>query len=176
MKTKFLIKLILPVAAASFACGGGAAENQNAVVAANTSAANAANKKPDPPKNPQTPFEKVLFNVRTGDFDQVLSFSRKDDKVLTTDDIEFFKANTEGEPGRELNRRLKSDDNKFIVTGTNFPLKSEQFEKLQQRFQIRDYTESNAGAEFDLNRFRAEESQRAAKARGAADKQLPAQK
>lgn len=152
--------------------GAGCSENTSSNVAATTNQnSNAsASQKPEPPKNPTTPFEKALFNVRVGDFEQVLVFSRPDGGVLTTDDIEFFKAHTENEQGREINRRLKSDDNKFIVAGTNFLFKTEQLAALQQQFNIRDYTSSNEGRELDLSQYSAEEKARQATAQEAANK------
>ncbi len=161
---KNILSLVV-LCAVSFAagCGAEATNTETAQINQTVSANSAANRKPEPPMNASTPFEKALFSVRVGDFEQVFSFARKDGGVLTSDDIEFFKTVTENEQGREINRRLKSEDNKFIVAGTNFVFKSEQLEKLQQRFQIRDYTESNDGADLDLNKYRTAERERLAK-------------
>lgn len=166
---KIILSAII-LSAIAFAAGCGEATNSETVGTNQTAATNTANRKPEPPMNAKTPFEKALFSVRVGDFEQVFSFARKDGEALTSDDIEFFKTATENETGREINRRLKSDDNKFIVAGTNFVFKSEQLEKLQQRFQIRDYTETNDGADFDLNRYRAAEAERLQKTQAAEKK------
>lgn len=153
MKNKFLFTLILFAVAANAACGGAdATANQTAVVNHNgaASAANAANKKPDPPKNAQTPFEKALFSIRVGDFDQVLVFKRKDNGEFTEADKEFLRANQPTEPGRTINRWVRCDDGKCFIAGTNFPFTRENLVALQSRFDVKDYSQSNDGADVTL--------------------------
>lgn len=119
-------------------CGG----NDSATIANSESsgASKNANVKPEPPKNPQTPFEKALFSVRVGDFDQVLVFRRRDGGVFTDEDKQFLRNNQPREQGREVNRWAQCEDEKCFVAGTNFKFSKGNLTALQSRFDVKDYS------------------------------------
>ncbi|HZH33702.1 MAG TPA: hypothetical protein VEX64_02620 [Pyrinomonadaceae bacterium] len=90
------------------------------------------------PTPPQTPLEKELTYVGRSNFRQIFVFSRKDGEKLRREDIDYFKQYA---PTEQINQRLKTSDEMFLVAGTNFPFLPEQTEALQKRFKIEDFTE-----------------------------------
>lgn len=131
-KSKFIFALIFAAALAA-ACGG-SAENQNAArgnsaLANANSSANAA---------PQTPLDSELARVQRGNFRQIFVFSRKDGGKFSSEDKDYFRQYA---PSEQINQRLLTDDEKYIVAGTNFVFTTEQLEALQKRFVLEDFTE-----------------------------------
>ena len=139
MKTIFygcLIGIIL----LSFGCGG----NNSATPADDNSAAKTnVNLKPEPLRNAQTPFEKALFSVRVGDFDQVLVFRRRDGGKFTSEDKQFLRDNSRSEQGREVNRWAQCEDEKCFIAGTNFKFTRANLTALQTRFDIKDLSQGD---------------------------------
>lgn len=142
MKTIFYTCLISMVLF-SFGCGGNNSAtptDDNSVVAK----ANAnVNLKPEPPRNAQTPFEKALFSVRVGDFDQVLVFRRRDGGRFTSEDKQFLRNNSKSEQGREVNRWAECEDEKCFIAGTNFKFTRANLLALQSRFDIKDLSQND---------------------------------
>ena len=133
------------------ACGEAETTNANIGNQSSTNAnANAKVEpdKPEPPQNATTPFEKALFSVRVGYFDQVLSFERKDGAKLTRADKDFLRANSPNTFDRNVNRWTVSDDDKAALAGTNFKFTPENIAALKTKFIIKDYSTSNEGAEI----------------------------
>lgn len=132
----------------AFGCGG----NQTATTVNENRAtiSNNANAKPEPPKNPQTPYEKALFTVRVEPFDQVLVFRRRDGGVFTKEDKDFLRENSPNHPGRNVNRWVQCEDEKCFIAGTNFEFTRENLVALQSRFEVKDLSRSDAGEEITL--------------------------
>lgn len=82
----------------------------------------------------QTPFERDLEYVRTGQFTFIFVFSRKEGGVFTSDDIAYLKANSP----QETNQWVFTDDKRRVIAGTNFEFKQEHFDALKKRFNIED--------------------------------------
>jgi hypothetical protein len=131
----------------SFACGGGNSAPANA----NSSTANTnVSLKPEPQRNAQTPFEKALFSVRVGDFDQVLVFRRRDGGTFTSEDKQFLRNNSQNEQGREVNRWTQCEDEKCFIAGTNFKFTRANLVALQSRFDVKDLSQSDNGVDVVL--------------------------
>ena len=146
---KIVYGCVIGICLFSFGCGGGNSEtaaNDNSAVA-NTANANL---KPEPPRNAQTPFEKALFSVRVGDFDQVLVFRRRDGGVFTSEDKQFLRNNSQSEQGREVNRWAQCEDEKCFIAGTNFKFTRANLIALQSRFDIKDLSQSDDGVDVVL--------------------------
>jgi len=131
----------------SIGCAGGGAAETNA---ANTNAKQLNSNKPEPAKNAVTPFEKALFSVRVGDFDQVLVFRRTDGAVFTREDKDFLRQNSPNEPGRNVNRWSACEDEKCYIAGTNVKFTREQLKALMKRFDVKDLSESDNPKEITL--------------------------
>jgi hypothetical protein len=117
------------------ACGG-SAENQNAARGGNSAAGNLNAARAV--ETPQTPLETELSRLQRGNFRQIFAFSRKDAGKLAAEDIEYFRQYA---PSEQINQRLRTSDDKYIVAGTNFVFTQEQLAALQKRFTIEDLTE-----------------------------------
>lgn len=136
---KTLIYLCLVGTILFSGCAG--ADNSATSANNNSAAANInANFRPEPPKNPQTPFENALFSVRVGDFEQVLVFRRRDGGAFTDEDKNVLRSNSPAEQGREVNRWTKCEDEKCFVAGTNFKFTRANLLALQNRFDVKDYS------------------------------------
>lgn len=133
-KIVFALIFVLLFAVIVTACGG-SAENQNAARGGNSAIANAARATETAPR---TPLEAELSRLQRGNFRQILAFSRKDGGKFSTEDIEYFRQYA---PSEQINQRLKTDDDKYIVAGTNFVFAPEQLDALQKRFTVEDFTE-----------------------------------
>ncbi|MEP6925867.1 MAG: hypothetical protein ABI954_15475 [Pyrinomonadaceae bacterium] len=140
MKTIFYL-CILGAVLFSFGCGGNnsATSADDNLVVAKTN----ANLKPEPPRNPQTPFENALFSVRVGDFEQVLVFRRRDGSIFTSQDKQFLRNNQPSEQGREVNRWRQCEDEKCFVAGTNFKFTRANLVALLSRFDVKDYSKGD---------------------------------
>jgi hypothetical protein len=132
-KTKIIFVLIF-FAMFAVACGGAA--NQNA--SRGNSAGGNTNSVANAAQTPQTPLESELSRLQRANFRQIIAFSRKDGGKFTSEDIEYFR---EWAPSEQINQRLKTDDEKYIVAGTNFAFTPEQLNALKSRFAVEDFTE-----------------------------------
>jgi hypothetical protein len=87
---------------------------------------------------PRTDFEQKLQYVRDGQFTHIYVFARKDGGAFDKEDVAYL---TENSPtGEKTNMRVKTDDGRRVVVGTNFEFTQENFDALSKRFQIEDYT------------------------------------
>ena len=90
------------------------------------------------PTPPRTDFEQKLQYVRDGQFHHVYVFSRKDGAAFDKDDVKYL---TDNSPvGEKTNMRVKTDDGRRGIIGTNFEYTAEQVTALFKRFNIEDYT------------------------------------
>lgn len=86
----------------------------------------------------RTDFEQKLQYVRDGQFHHVYVFSRKDGGAFDKDDVKYL---TDNSPvGEKTNMRVKTDDGRRVIIGTNFEYTAEQVTALFKRFNIEDYT------------------------------------
>jgi hypothetical protein len=81
-------------------------------------------------------FEKDLETMRTANFDFIYVYRRKDGGKIDGEDSKFFRANSPF----EVNRRILSDEEKAIIVGTNTKFTPEQIKKLQERFNVEDFS------------------------------------
>ncbi|MBC7798920.1 MAG: hypothetical protein H7Z37_18780 [Pyrinomonadaceae bacterium] len=125
--------------------------------------------RPEPPKNPITPFENDLFDVRIAEVDQVLVFRRKDENALTSEDKKFLRENSPNETGYSVNRWVVDKGDKFAIAGTNFYFKPEQIAALQQRFDVKDFSKGD-GVEINVSEYSASERERIENLRNAKKK------
>ena len=85
---------------------------------------------------PQSDFEKTLSDMRTGDFEYVFAFKRKDGGKFDRDDKDFLKENTP----QQTNRWLLTKDETVVFAGSNFIFSPVVMKKLAAKFTIEDYS------------------------------------
>ena len=90
------------------------------------------------PTPARTDFEQKLQYVREGQFHHIYVFTRKDGGPFDKDDVAHLNANSP--VGEKTNMRVKTDDGRRVLIGTNFEFTQENFDALGQRFNIEDYT------------------------------------
>lgn len=88
--------------------------------------------------SPATDLERQLQYVRDGQFTHIYVFSRKDGGAFDKDDVAYLTANSP--VGEKTNMRVKTEDGRRVVVGTNFEYTQENFDTLAKRFNIEDYT------------------------------------
>ncbi|HEX8773445.1 MAG TPA: hypothetical protein VF735_07530 [Pyrinomonadaceae bacterium] len=88
--------------------------------------------------SPATDLERQLQYVRDGQFTHIYVFSRKDGGVFDKEDVAYLTANSP--VGEKTNMRVKTEDGRRVVVGTNFEYTQENFDTLAKRFNIEDYT------------------------------------
>jgi hypothetical protein len=87
---------------------------------------------------PATDFERQLQYVRDGQFAHIYVFARKDGGAFDKDDVAYLTANSP--VGEKTNMRVKTEDSRRVIVGTNFEYTQENFDALGKRFNIEDYT------------------------------------
>lgn len=102
------------------------------------SASNSGSAPTKPSPTPRTDFDEKLDYVRNGQFNHIYVFSRKDGGAFDREDVEYLTANSP--VGEKTNMRVKTDDGRRVIIGTNFEYEPAQFEALSKRFNIEDYT------------------------------------
>jgi hypothetical protein len=85
---------------------------------------------------PPPHVEKRIETLAKDGYKQIVAFSRPDETGFTKDDLEFLKTNS---PQID-SRTRKTDDEKFVIIGTNTPFTEAQFEILRQRFVFKDFS------------------------------------
>jgi hypothetical protein len=85
-----------------------------------------------------TDFEQKLQYVRNGQFNHIYVFARKDGGAFDRDDVTYLTTNSP--VGEKTNMRVKTDDGRRVVIGTNFEYEPAQVTALSKRFNIEDYT------------------------------------
>jgi hypothetical protein len=78
-------------------------------------------------------------NMRTADFNFILVLGRKDSGKMQSDDKAFVRTNMSG-----ANRRSLVDDEKAIVIGSNARVPQDLLTKLNDRFDIQDFSKPEA--------------------------------
>src|SRR4030095_4260003 len=88
-------------------------------------------------------FEQDLTAMRTADFKFIVVFRRKDGKPLDGSDKELI-----GKVGSQANRRRLSDEGKAVIIGTSFPFRTGEFESVNERFKMENYSKPDSGPMF----------------------------
>src|SRR5215213_2650564 len=78
--------------------------------------------------SPVTDLERQLQYVRDGQFTHIYVFSRKDGGAFDKDDVAYLTANSP--VGEKTNMRVKTEDGRRVVVGTNFEYTQENFDTL----------------------------------------------
>lgn len=99
------------------------------------SADNTASSQPRP--TPRDQFERDLEYVRDFQLAHIYLFTRKDGGKIDQADIAYLKQNTPSETNTWV---VDPIDRKYAIAGTNFDFKPENFDALNKRFNVEDYT------------------------------------
>ena len=103
----------------------------------------ANNDQPSPtPQASRAAYDTVdaeIENMRTADFNFILVLRRKDGGKMQADDKAFVRSNMSG-----ANRRSLVDDEKAIVIGSNARIPQDLVTKLNDRFDVRDFSKPEA--------------------------------
>lgn len=113
--------------------------------AANSSIANSGKTTPTPVAPQKSSFEQDLESVKVGDFKFIFVLRRKDGAKLDADDKKFVRTTAQ-----DANRFVLSEEDKAIITGSNFPIAPEKMKALQDRFDFQDIT-GNSAAPANVN-------------------------
>ena len=124
-------------------CFTGCGPNQR-ILESNNSASAAEGSSASEQSPPTVPnFEQDLNAMRTADFKFIVVFRRKDKAVLDASDKELLK-NT----ATQANRRRLSDEGRAVIIGSNFPFPAGEFEALNERFTMENYSKADSGEMF----------------------------
>ena len=93
--------------------------------------ANAVEEKPS--------FEKDLGAMHTAGFTFIYALRRRDGKTIDAEDVRAIKQLT-----NDTNRRIKSDEDRAVLIGSNFELPKDNLSALYGRFLVEDYSEPPA--------------------------------
>ncbi len=85
---------------------------------------------------PQSDFDKTLSDMRTGDFEYVFAFKRKDGGKFDRGNKDFLKENTP----QQTNRWLLTKDETTVFAGSNFIFSPAVMKKLAAKFTVEDYS------------------------------------
>jgi len=88
-------------------------------------------------------FDQDLNAMRTADFKFIVVFRRKDGKPMDTSDKELI-----GKKAFQANRRRVSDEGKDVIIGSNFPFMTGEFDELNERFRMENYSKPDSGPMF----------------------------
>lgn len=88
------------------------------------------------PEVPRDDFNERLESVKTGGFEIIYAFRRKDGEILTSDDKKYLRENL---PPDTNQKQLTSDD-KAVIIGSNYIFPLENIDALKKRFKIEDYS------------------------------------
>jgi hypothetical protein len=125
----FKFTVVFTLCLPNFAC-------QNNAVGTTVNSSNAVINSNETATKPQSDFEKTLSDMRTGDFDYVFAFKRKDGGKFDRDDKDFLKNNTP----QQTNRWLLTKDETVVFAGSNFIFSPDILKKLGARFAVEDYS------------------------------------
>jgi hypothetical protein len=90
-------------------------------------------------------FERDLDAMRTAKFAFVYAVRRRDGKTIDPEDIRVIKQFT-----ADANRRVKTDDDRAVLIGSNFQIPKESLAILYERFAVEDHSPMPA-AEANAN-------------------------
>lgn len=88
------------------------------------------------PEIPRDDFNERLESVKTGGFEIVYAFRRKDGEVLTSDDKKYLRENLPP----DTNQKQLTSDEKAVIVGSNYIFPLENIDALKKRFKIEDYS------------------------------------
>ena len=74
--------------------------------------------------------------MRTAGFTFIYSLRRRDGKPVDAEDVRAIKQLT-----NDTNRRIKSDEDRAVLIGSNFELPKDNLSELYGRFSVEDYSE-----------------------------------
>lgn len=83
--------------------------------------------------------------MRTAGFAYVYVVRRKDNGIMNAADISAIKLQT-----AETNRRIKADNDRAVIIGSNIPVPANNLTLIYQRFSVEDYSEP-PGADANTN-------------------------
>ncbi len=125
-QTKFLI--FLGLALLSFACQPNPAIlNSGRETSVNSSVENTT-------ERPKDTFESALRGVQKSGFDYIFVIRRKDNEKIDVDDGRYIKRASPP----ETNQFVKTEDERVVIIGSNYPFPPENLEVLRERFNVED--------------------------------------
>lgn len=126
IRTAIVLSWLTLIAIFTLACGA----NESVLRSGNETPvqANTANEK--------TPFAQDLDAMRTAGFTFIYVLRRKDGATLETEDVGVIKLQT-----IETNRRVKTDDDRAVIIGSNKEIPKQNLDLLYARFAVENYFE-----------------------------------
>lgn len=85
------------------------------------------------------PFAVELESMRTAKFSFIYVLRRKDGRTIEADDVSVIKQQT-----AETNRRIKADDDRAVIIGSNYQIPESNLAVLSGRFLVENYSEPPA--------------------------------
>jgi hypothetical protein len=121
-----ILSLVVSVAAFAASCG------------ANETVLRSGRETPVPSGavNEKTTFAQDLSAMRTAGFTYVYVLRRKDSGIMEAEDLSVIKLQT-----AETNRRIKADNDRAVIIGSNNPVLANNMSVIYQRFSMEDYSE-----------------------------------
>ena len=89
--------------------------------------------------NEKTPFAQDLDAMRTAGFTFIYVLRRNDGGILATEDVAVIKLQTV-----DTNRRVKTDNDRAVIIGSNKEILKENLDVLYARFAVENYSEPPA--------------------------------
>ncbi|MFN0278457.1 MAG: hypothetical protein ACKVRN_07630 [Pyrinomonadaceae bacterium] len=86
--------------------------------------------------NEKTPFAQDFDAMRTAGFTFIYILRRKDSGTLETEDISVIKLQT-----ADTNRRVKTDNDRAVIIGSNKEIPKENLDVLYARFAVENFSE-----------------------------------
>lgn len=80
-------------------------------------------------------LEKDLSAMQTAGFTFVYELRRRDGKIIDAEDVRVIKELT-----ADTNRRVKSDNDKVVLIGSNFEVPKDSLSSLYARFLVKDHS------------------------------------
>ena len=80
-------------------------------------------------------FEKDLKAMSTAGFTFIYALRRRDGKTIDAEDVRVIKQLTV-----DTNRRVKTDDDRAVLIGSNFELPKDNLAAMYERFSVEDYS------------------------------------
>lgn len=90
-------------------------------------------------------FEKDLEAMRTAGFTFIYGLRRRDGKTIDAEDVRAIKQLTV-----DTNRRVRSDNDRAVLIGSNYEVSKENLDALRARFSVEDLSPAPA-ADANVN-------------------------
>jgi len=87
--------------------------------------------------NEKTAFVKDLEAMRTAGFTFIYVVRRKDNGIIDTEDVGVIRLNTV-----ETNRRVKADNDRAVIIGSNKQVPADNLDVLNDRFLVENYSDT----------------------------------